>query len=295
MNQSDTEDSRMDLHVHSCYSDGTLSPKALVFLANGLKLSGISITDHDNVAAWADLKGQITPHISLIMGIELSVQTHDAHEIHLLGYMFDPEHPALVKELLLFQHQRERRAGEIISAVNRILARQGQRLIKDSLVLGRSGGSIGRPHIAREMMRLGIVNSMDSAFKRYLIPCDRPKSFFHADHAIDLIHRAGGMVSWAHPTTLSSSFVEIEKQTALLVHHGLDAIEGYHPSLTQLERGRITEIAGRYGLLVTGGSDYHGPGWLCEFGSSTVSSSLVPEMVNRAARYDTMLQSSTFL
>lgn len=245
----------VDLHSHTRRSDGILSPADLVAKAAADHVTVLAVTDHDTVAGIDEARAAAGDHgVRLVPGIELSV-THDGHDFHVLGLFVDPTDAALAA---LLEHRRTDR----ISRVREILGKL-RRLgidIPFEAVEGESveEGTLGRPHVARALMAAGHASSIDDAFARYLgsraaayVPYPRLNS---AD-GIAAIHAAGGVASLAHPG--------IDDGDAVLetfAEAGLDAVEAYHPAHTEVEQGHFAGRARRLGLLVSGGSDFHGPG-----------------------------------
>lgn len=259
----------VDLHLHSTCSDGYYPPAQLVALAAEKGLATIAIADHDNVsgisaaqAAGSDLGVEVLP------AVELSTQWYDFYDMHLLGYGFDHEDPYLIRELDDFQQFRAGRNRQIIERVNEKLQQEGRAPLDPDAVRQLAGGTIGRPHIAQALREAGYVAHNEEAFVRYLVPCNVPKRYFPVDEATRLIHRSGGVAVLAHPPYVSRERKTLEKLVAELVTLGLDGIEAYNNGSTLEDTDWLIKLARRHGLIVTGGSDFHGdPGSNIEIGS----------------------------
>lgn len=242
-----------DLHLHTFHSDGIRSPEEVVRLAAHHGLSVIAISDHDNVAAFAEAE----PHaraagIKLIPGVELSI-TFSGVDVHLLAYAFDPEHRALVEKLRLCRDTRERR-GEIM--VER-LRDHGIPVEMERVRELCGGGASGRPHVARALVEIGAVATVEEAFQRYLSPGGLAwveKERITLEEAERLVRDAGGITSIAHPTL----YPDGQAIVRAIVAEGVGGIEIHHPDVDGESRERLRAIAAENGLLTTGGSDDHG-------------------------------------
>jgi predicted metal-dependent phosphoesterase TrpH len=242
----------VDLHSHTHFSDGALSPEAVVALAVERRLVALSITDHDSVESFEPARRAAKGKpLELVPGIELSC-AYQGVELHILGYYLDPTHDALRERLEGFRNDRLERAMNIV----RRLRDLGVPLDPAEVVQLAGPGVIGRPHIALAMVRHSHVSNLDDAFKRYLGRNGQafiPRPSFGAEEAIDLIHQAGGISSLAHPGPLMPDAV-IER----LASGGLRAIEVWHPQHGAGTVRRYRALAEKLGLLETGGSDFHG-------------------------------------
>ncbi len=241
----------VDLHVHTYFSDGTLSPEAVVALASRRGLAALSITDHDSLESLDRARAAVGPALDLVPGIELS-SLYEGLDLHILGYYVDPEHEGLARRLERFREDRQQRAMAMIQ----LLRGLGVELDPSEVVQIAGPGVIGRPHIARAMVKAGHVPSLDDAFRNYLGRGQRafvPRTSFKADEAIELVHAAGGVSAIAHPGPLLPDRV-IED----LAESGLRGIEIWHPQHNSVTIRRYRTLAQRLGLLETGGSDFHG-------------------------------------
>lgn len=249
----------IDLHIHSSYSDGALSVTALIQEASRLGLAAIAIADHDSVsgveegACSAALAG-----IDLIPAVELSVQYGPFQDVHLLGYGLDHRDRRFCALLNAFRERRERRNGEILTRVNEQLAREGRMTVALDEVLIHARDVIGRPHIARALLERNYAKSVEDAFRRYLIPCNVPKQYLAMEDAITEIRRLGGVSVLAHPTSISQERQELWRIITELSRIGLDGIEVFN-NLAQGDEMEFLRRRGEgAGLLLTGGSDFHG-------------------------------------
>lgn len=243
----------VDLHVHSTASDGALAPEAVVAAARAAGLAAIALTDHDTCGGVeaARLAGE-REGVEVIAGVELSAM-RDGKEIHLLGlhlHRVDAIEGALVR----FRDDRVARAEEIVRALNA----KGVPVTMDAVRLEAGEGAFGRPHVARALVAGGWVSDLREAFDRWLAfgrPAYVAKPQLDAADAIRLVHDAGGVAVWAHPGGEGRRDA-VEKLAAA----ELDGVETLHPSHTQDDRQRLGALADHYGLVTSGGSDWHGHG-----------------------------------
>lgn len=259
---------RVDLHIHSTCSDGYYAPEALVQMAAEAGLVAIALADHDNVdGIGAAQQAGTELGIEVLGGVELSTQWYDYYDMHLLGYGFNHQDPYMIRELTEFQEFRSSRNRQIIERVNGKLADEERKPLDADQVRQLAGGTIGRPHIAQALREAGYVAHNDEAFERYLIPCNVPKRYFPVDEAIRLIHRSGGVAVLAHPPYITRDPRKLEALVAELVPLGLDGIEAYNNGASEEVTDQAIKLARRHGLIVTGGSDFHGdPGSNIEIG-----------------------------
>nr|WP_243108506.1 PHP domain-containing protein [Maliibacterium massiliense] len=249
---------RMDLHAHTTASDGKLSPQALVDAARDAQLDMLAVTDHDTFAgvqqaqqAGARLGVQVIP------GIELSIEY--AGELHLLGYGMDMQNGPLCAALEVLQRRRRARADVILQK----LVRLGMPLARAEVEAFAAGETLGRPHIARAMVRAGYAREVGDAFDRFLA-IGKPAYAAHARlglaEAMRLLHGAGAAVVWAHPNLTTQDEIAQYALLGRMVSLGLDGIECFHPSSVPPAQGaeRLRRWAKALGLHVTGGSDFHG-------------------------------------
>lgn len=245
---------RIDLHVHTTASDGLLEPTALVRAVEAAGVRIFSVADHDTVDGLDEAKRAAdAAGLTLIPGVELSAYWRTV-EFHILGYFIDPAGAALRAFLA---NTREARQVRLHAMITRLHA-MGMGVSAEDVLARATDGNVGRPHLARTLVERGFVGSTDEAFARYLgadRPAYVPRPDVSVQQAIDAIRGAGGIASLAHP-----GLHDRDEAIPDLVAAGLAAIEVYHPNHAFGRAGRYRRLARRYGLLVTGGSDFHGAG-----------------------------------
>ena len=245
-------DERADLHLHTTYSDGSLSPSDLVAKAKNVGLSIISVTDHDSVSAIGEaIQVGRESGVEVIPGMELSA-SYQNMEVHILGYFMDYTNSTLQEALAIFRENRLKRIARIVDKLNRM----NIPLTVESVLANATGDSVGRPHVANALVNEGHVNSYHQAFSKYLAdgrPAYEKKAEFSLEDTVQLISQAGGLSFLAHPGRVVEDTLIFR-----LIKIGLDGIEVTHPShspdLVKYYRGIVNE----YFLLESGGSDFHG-------------------------------------
>lgn len=242
----------IDLHMHTNHSDGTMSPAELLDVVRKSGVAAFSVTDHDTLAGYRgvrDLLREGDPE--LVSGVELSVSVGD-DDVHMLAYLFDADHEELNEAMTRFQQKRYIRGQQIVERLQHLGID-----IPFGAVQETAGDSvIGRPHIAETLHRLGAVDTYQSAFDRFIRkdgPAYVPKAFFEPSEAIRLVHRAGGITVLAHPI-----IDDMLRHLQMLVEMGMDGIEVWHSKHSPQDVDRLSRLAAKYGLLRTGGSDFHG-------------------------------------
>lgn len=250
--------SLIDLHIHSTYSDGVLKPTELVDLAKSQGLSAISITDHDTAdGAGEAIQRGLEKGIEVISGIEIS-SWHGDTSMHILGYLFRSDDEQFNSRLQLLQQGRETRNIRIIENLNKL----GITVELEELLQYSEYGQTGRPHIARLLVDKGIAKTVDLAFKYYLgrgAAAYAERFRFSARDAIAMIREAGGVAVLAHPSSLDPSLRSTPSLLKDLHKVGLNGVEVYYPSHSSKAVKALLKMAGDIGLLITGGSDFHGP------------------------------------
>ncbi len=250
----------VDLHLHSIFSDGTLTPTELVAEAADAGLRAIALADHDNVDGIPEaIAAGHKFGVEVIPAVELSVVWQNFQDLHLLGYAFDHENQVLHDALAEFRAFRAGRSRRIVEKINRQLQNEGRQSLDYAAIRKRAGGTIGRPHIGHALLAAGHVRSMDEAFERYLVPCNEPKRFFPIDEAIRLIHAAGGCAVLAHPPFIGVDEETLIKLLEQFIAMGLDGLEAYNSGAGNDDIDHYISLARRIGLIVTGGSDFHQP------------------------------------
>jgi len=243
----------VDLHIHSTVSDGTQTPEEIVATAIQQGLYAISITDHDHVGAVARAQQAAGEELLVLPGVEVSAELHD-REVHILGYLIDCENRPLLQKLAEVRASRASGAEEMV----RRLKELGVNLDYAQVQKIAGGGSIGRPHVARALFEQGLVSSQPEAFRRFLRkggPAYVPRYKLTPPEAVGIIRQAGGAAVLAHPGLCSEQRLVRE-----IIELGIDGLEAYHTDHTDVERDKYLRMAEQCGLLVTGGTDSHGPG-----------------------------------
>lgn len=247
----------VDLHLHSIFSDGTATPRELVELATRSGLSGIALTDHDTVDGVTELlEHGRKSSLTIIPGLEVST-TYREWSLHMLGYGIDHTSSDLHRWLAKLQEGRAERNLKIIERIQQL----GIDISRQEVETISCCGQTGRPHIARLLVEKGIVDSMGQAFNLYLRkggPAWAERFSYTAAESINIIHRSGGLAVLAHPGQLDPEMKFLPLLILQLVEQGLDGIEVYYPSHSLSVQKRLLQIAKKYKLVVTGGSDYHG-------------------------------------
>lgn len=238
-----------DLHIHTCYSDGAWTPKQVMEEASKRRLRTISVADHDtfsgSVIAWKLSKEY---PVDVILGIEFSC-VYESEDVHLLGYFLRnvaAEMEPFLKEL---QQRRKERAKKIIDCFEDL------DIDMSEMDLDSYGDSIGRPHFAKELLRLGVVKTFEEAFEKYLRPgrpCYVEKAKVPVQECIEMIRRYGGVSILAHP-----GFLKKRETLYELLKFKPDGLEVYHTKHNQKDKIDLYNTAKKYGLLISGGSDFH--------------------------------------
>jgi predicted metal-dependent phosphoesterase TrpH len=243
---------RADLHAHTTASDGSLSPSAIVSLADEVGLDILAVTDHDSVAGIPEalsVAGQT--RLRLVPGVELSA-VWEGRDVHLLGYFVDHEDASLLEHLKDLRAARLRRAETIVAS----LSDAGYSIGIDDVLALAAGGSVGRSHVARALVSQGHATTVADAFQRFLgrgCPFYVPKDVRSPFDVLDVVRSAGGVAVLAHP-----GVTKVDALIAALVGAGLAGIEAYHAEHTPEQRAHYAWLAKSLGLIATGGSDYHG-------------------------------------
>ena len=244
----------VDLHVHTCCSDGKLTPQEIIIKANSVGIKYLSITDHDTTEAIADgiQFAKTSTEINIIPGIELSTD-FEGSELHILGYYIDFHSQDLEKVLVEYREKRLLRAKLILKKLKTIGISLSFVRLKE--IAGK--GSIGRPHIAKALVEEGHAKNIGDAFYKFLsekgrkfIPRDKPT----VNAAINLIHSLGGVAVLAHPFWIDS----LENTLLTLKQIGLDGMEVFYSNYNRDKIMKLKKLTERFNLIPCGGSDYHG-------------------------------------
>jgi len=263
---------RIDLHAHTTASDGTDSPAQLVAAAAAAGLDVLAITDHDTTGGWAHALAARSAGLTIVPGAEFSCVHHEASglrvSLHLLGYLFDPEDPALRAERSRLRASRLGRAREMVDR----LAADGYRITWDRVSALADGGSVGRPHIGRALVECGTVPDVSAAFAELL--SSRGKYYVRkldtdVFDGIRLVRAAGGLPVFAHPIARRRGPVVGDEVIAAMAEAGLVGLEVDHPDHDAADRDHAAGLARELGLIGTGSSDYHGTNKSTRLGART--------------------------
>lgn len=256
----------VDLHTHTTSSDGTFRPKELVEKAKLIGIEVLAITDHDTVSAFEEINGlyEQDEEIAVIMGVEISAD-YPTDSLHILGFNFKDIKTigSVLDELIEYRNKRNE---IILEKMNNM----GFKVTFEELREFAKGDAVGRPHFARIMVEKGYVNSIEEAFNLYLKdggPLFVEKKRLKPDEAIKLIKDSGGIAILAHPYEIlrgkaddspEDELTFLEDYIKKLVSFGLDGIEVFYSTHTPHQTNKLLEIANKYNLMITAGSDFHG-------------------------------------
>lgn len=249
----------IDMHVHTTSSDGSFTPSEVCQLAIDKKLAAIAITDHDTVDGIAEALFYVKEHdssLEVIPGIELS-SIHNGTEIHMLGFYMDYTNPLLNERLQAVKDARLKRNLDMC----KLFQADGIDMTLDKLMAGHPDTVITRAHFARVLIEEGICSNKDQAFKKYLNPNCKyyiPVPDMSSIEAIELISEFGKASFIAHPYQYHMNDRELEEMISLFASKGLTGIEVYHSSTNSYDSGKLRNLAEKYNLLTSGGSDFHG-------------------------------------
>jgi predicted metal-dependent phosphoesterase TrpH len=239
-----------DLHCHTTCSDGTLTPEELVRHAKEIGLSGLAITDHDTVEAYQTAP-QVAKEVGILLGTGVEFSTlFNEMSVHVLGYDFQLTHPELLSLCHWHRLRREKRNRVILEKLSQF------KMPIEEKELNKKGALIGRPHIAQLMVEKGYVTSIAQAFQLYIgddKPCFYRGESISTEETIGVIHRAGGKAFLAHPHLLTHT-----SKIKELIKLPFDGIECYYGKFSKDQEKRWIKLAQEKGLLISGGSDFHG-------------------------------------
>jgi predicted metal-dependent phosphoesterase TrpH len=275
----------IDLHTHSTASDGTDSPADLVRAAGAAGLDIVAITDHDTTAGWAEAVAALPAGLALVRGIEMSCEGRGEDgrpvAVHLLAYLFDPAHAAFARERERLRNERIVR----IRAMAELMMEDGLPIDADE-VLAEAGPAAGRPHLARALMRAGVVGSVGEAFVDLLAPRGRyfvDKSDTPLDEAVQLVAEAGGVSVLAHGRARTRGRLLSLDHVRDLAGAGLHGLEVHHPDHSPEDARVLHALADERGLVVTGSSDYHGTNKAIRLGEFTTTADEFDTLVSKAS------------
>jgi predicted metal-dependent phosphoesterase TrpH len=279
---------RIDLHSHSTASDGTDTPAGLVAAARAAGVDVLAITDHDTTAGWDEAAAALPPGMTLLPGAEFSCISPTGRgdrdvAVHLLGYLFDPQHPAIVAEQSRLRTERRHRLRRIAEK----MAADGYPVDGDTiLALLPDGTSAGRPHVARALVTAGVVGSVDEAFGTLLhngSPYYVPKADTPLRTAIEMVRAAGGVPVFAHPLARRRGRVIEPSVLVELAAAGLGGVEVDHPDHSAADRELLRALAAEHGLVATGSSDYHGTNKTTPLAAETTSDTALDALLAQAS------------
>lgn len=247
--------STIDLHMHTTFSDGSITPEELIAMVVSQGVKAISITDHDNTRSWIPAQEAAKDvDLEVIPGIEINTYWKD-QEVHVLGYFIDPDNESLQE--VCARHNQARQ--DMIAHMVENLKKTGKLSIttEDITSLSVDGGSIGRPHVAKAIVNKGGASSISEAFRKFLVPT--AATYYRREtvtphEAVEAIYESGGIAVIAHPGDMPI----IEELATDLINYGLRGLEAYHRSHSPGEIQFHCSLAERLGLIVTGGTDFHG-------------------------------------
>jgi len=272
MNRASKAADQGDLHLHTNFSDGCLSPSDVVQRVLDSGMAFFSITDHNSLGALRGAGAALPADgPEFILGVEVSAQPDPEYELHLLGYGFD-ETDAGLQGLC----RRVRQAkGKQLRAIVRSLRHVGIYVDEQRLMAGEDESYVGRPVLAELLVRQGVVNTTNQAFALYLragAPTYVPMEHVRPEDGIEAIHGAGGLAVLAHPTIDT-----VDRWIKPLADMGLDGVEVYRPGIAGNEQLYVEKAAEQFGMFVTGGSDAHGRSHEDQPGSYVVSRAVLED------------------
>lgn len=247
----------IDLHTHTDRSDGTFTPAELVRRAADLGLEVVGLTDHDTTDGLAEATtAGLELGVEVVPGVELSAEL-DRTSVHVLGYWVDQTEPAFREELARLRDDRFRRGELMVGKLQELGLPVSFERVREIA----AGGNIVRPHIAQAMVEAGVVATEEEAFERWIAdggPAHVPKHALHPVDAVALIRRAGGLAVLAHPGMWGDQSCVPDEVIEAMAAAGMAGLEVDHTDHDVEQRERYRRMAGRLGLIATGGSDCHG-------------------------------------
>lgn len=278
---------KIDLHIHTTYSDGAFSPEKVVETALEVGLQAISITDHDNILSYSIASAHAqkiaeetkSKPLEIIRGVEINTN-YKNYEIHILGYLMDFENADFQEMLNTQQQARITQTKEIVQLLRK---KEGMPVnFEDIRNLVAQNGSIGRPHIAKAITLAGGTKNVIEAYNKFInddSPVYIKRKTVSPHEAVECIYDAGGIPVFAHPFDVDIA----EALTKDLMNYGLRGIEAYHRKHSPAMVEYYSSIAEKYGLIVTGGSDFHAPN--LNNGQIIMGKNFIPEWI-----YDQLIE-----
>ncbi|MCH3974911.1 MAG: PHP domain-containing protein [Bifidobacterium tibiigranuli] len=274
-----------DMHCHTVFSDGTETPEELVRQAKAMQLLGVAITDHDTTSGWVPAQRAAERlGLPLLRGTEITAE-FDRTSVHMLAYQYDPNSPHIASMFARTRDGRVRRAKIMVERLSEDFPITWDDVL-DQVKEG-SRTTIGRPHIADALVAAGVYDTRSEAFQgavngrsKYYVPTASPTAL----EVVDAVREAGGVSVVAHPADTSRNRVLLsDEQIHALVDEGLDGLEVWHRGNAPAQRLRLLALAQRYGLLTTGGSDWHGKGKPNLLGENVTDPETVARIIERGA------------
>jgi len=276
----------IDLHMHSTFSDGTQTPTQLVERAKQNNVEVMAITDHDNVDGLKE--GRIEAEkkgITFVNGIEVSANFKDK-DIHILGYFLNLEDKEFLGWLKNLQEKRFNRTLEILKKLSNLGIEISLSEVEGEVL----GNVIGRPHIAKMILKKGLATTMDEVFDRYLgdgQPAYVPKVGVDMVEVVKKLKANGAVVVLAHPHLISHPDDTVVNIIDILIKNGLDGLELYYPSIILRKKNKLMKVAKKRNLILTGGSDFHGLHRAgIDLGEGNISTEVYEKMVEKKEKID---------
>lgn len=277
---------RIDLHTHSTFSDGTLSPTGVLEAARSAGLDVVALTDHDSLRGWPEAaQAAAGLGLAFVPGVEISCRWYGvepAIPLHLLAYYVDPDHAGLAAELARIRDARERRAETMVG----LMRADGLDVTWPEVLGYAAGGTVGRPHLAQALIRRGLAATVSDAFapsmlgERWRVPKEDVDVFV----ALDLVRSAGGVPVFAHPLATKRGRVVPESVIEEMAGRGLFGLEVEHEDHSPEQRATVRALADRLGLVSTGSSDFHGTNKTVPIGANLTDESVLVKIREAATR-----------
>lgn len=261
----------LDLHTHTTASDGVLTPTQLIEQAAKNNINAIAITDHDTVSGIAEgIEAARKFNVTLIPGIEISTKVDSfseeihrpiSEEIHLVGLFINPQNPQLLQKIELLKNFREERNKKIIEKLKKIGIEIPEELLLNMSSRPKTIATLGKPDFAKALYKIAAVKHEAEAFGTFLNDKNGlagvPKERIELGDAISLIHKAEGLAILAHPFHITKNYTELYTLVEKYAELGLDGMEVYYNNYNRKEIKNLKKIAKQFGLLKSGGSDFH--------------------------------------